>query len=77
MFENRIQGFFSLPARTPAASAVAGQFAAFVVCPAPLCASFTPTHQAFVAEVYRRAQELTESQLRKPSQRAIPEFSLN
>jgi len=71
MFENRIRDF-SLPASAPVNDTVP----AFVACPAPLFASFSVAHQSFVAEVYRRAQELTEAQMRKPARR-IPAFSLN
>ena len=74
MFENRIATFFSTPELTPAVAAPAP---AFVACPAPLFASFTAAQQSFVAEVYRRAQELTEALFRKPARRAIPEFSRN
>jgi hypothetical protein len=74
MFENRIRKFLPLPESIPAFT---GSLTAFVACPVPLLAVFTPAHQSFVMEVYRRAQELTESQLRKPTRRAIPEFSLN
>lgn len=74
MFENRISEFFAVPVPSPA---FAGFAPAFVACPAPLVATFSAAHQSFVAEVYRRALELTETQLRKPARRAIPEFSLN
>ena len=74
MFENRIRHFFATPDSTPA---LAGTQPAFVACPTPLMASFTVTQHAFVAEVYRRALELTESQMRKPTRRKIPQFSLN
>jgi len=74
MFENRILDFFEINEPTPA-SAVAN--AAFIACPVPLLANYTFAQHSFVAEVYRRAQELTESQLRKPARRPIPEFSRN
>jgi hypothetical protein len=74
MFENRIRKFLPLSETTPA---FAGALPAFVACPAPLVAMFTPAQQSLVAEVYRRAQELTESQLRKPTRRRVPQFSLN
>jgi hypothetical protein len=75
MFENRISHLFLVPeaATLTALSPAAG----FVACPAPLFATFTAAQQSFVAEVYRRAQELTESQLRKPTRRGVPEFSRN
>jgi len=73
MFANRIREHFA-PILTPAATDFQP---AFVACPLPVFSAFTPSHQAFVAEVYRRAQELTEAQLRKPARRPIPEFSLN
>lgn len=65
MFENRIRDFFAVPT-----------IPAFVACPAPLFATFTTAHQSFIAEVYRRARELTEAQLRTP-RRVVPEFSRN
>jgi hypothetical protein len=74
MFENRIKHYYDLSEST---SAFAGTQPAFVACPAPLMAAFTPAQQFFIAEIYRRALELTESQLRKPARRTIPEFSLN
>jgi hypothetical protein len=74
MFENRIRKFLVLSEST---SAIAGSLPAFVACPVPLLAIFTPAQQSFVAEVYRRAQELTESQLRKPTRRMMPQFSRN
>ena len=74
MFANRVSNFLAAPALVPVA---VGFCPAFVACPAPLFASFTAAHQAFIAEVYRRAQELTEAQMRRPARRALPEFSLN
>jgi len=74
MFENRIKEFFAEPLTTPA---LAGVVPAFVACPAPLFASFSPGQQSFVAEVYRLARELAEAQLHEPARRTIPEFSLN
>ncbi len=74
MFENRIRNYWASSEYTPA---FAGSLPAFVACPAPLLAMFNSTQQSFVAEVYRRAQELTESQLRKPTRRKMPQFSLN
>ena len=72
MFANRISQFFSDIESTPGPA-----LPAFVACPHPLFATFTAAQQAFVAEVYRKAQELTEAQLRKPQRRPLPEFSLN
>lgn len=69
MFENRISNLFVPPELAPAP--------AFMACPAPLFATYTAAQQAFVAEVYRRALELTEAQFRKPVRRGIPEFSRN
>jgi hypothetical protein len=74
MFENRIRNFLASPEYTPA---FAGSLPAFVACPAPLLAMYTPAQHSFFAEVYRRAQELTESQLRKPTRRRMPQFSVN
>jgi hypothetical protein len=74
MFENRIRDYFAINETTPA---VAAAIPAFIACPVPLLANYSQTQQSFVAEVYRRAQELTESQLRKSTRRTIPEFSLN
>jgi hypothetical protein len=74
MFENRIRDFFATIDPTPAFT---GAIPAFMACPVPLLANYSLAQQSFVAEVYRRAQELTESQLRKPARRLIPEFSLN
>ena len=73
MFENRVRNFYAAPILTMSG---VGHQPAFVACPAPLFTSFTSAQQAFVAEVYRRAQELTEAQLRPPRRR-IPEFSRN
>jgi hypothetical protein len=74
MFANRISDYFDAPSLTPT---VAIFQPAFIACPAPLMATFSAAQHAFVAEVYRRAQELTESQLRKPARRPLPQFSLN
>lgn len=74
MLENRIRNFLVYDESIPAA---AGSLPAFVACPVPLLAIFTPAQHSFVAEVYRRAQEMTEKQLRKPTRRVIPEFSRN
>ena len=74
MFENRIQAFLVAPAAVPAFAAFQP---AFVPCPLPLFGAFTFAQQAFVVEVYRVAQELTQSQLRKPRRRRIPQFSRN
>jgi hypothetical protein len=74
MFENRIRDYFAISEPTPA---FAVAIPAFIACPVPLLVNYSHAQQSFVAEVYRRAQELTESQLRKPTRRPIPEFSLN
>jgi hypothetical protein len=74
MFENRIRDFYTAPVFAPA---FAGFEPAFVACPVPVFTTFTATQQAFVAEVYRRAQEMTAAQFRQPPRRTIPEFSLN
>jgi hypothetical protein len=74
MFENRIQALYTDHIPTPVA---AGFIPAFVACPAPLFATFSPSHLSFVAEVYRRAQELVAAQLQMPVRRRIPEFSRN
>jgi hypothetical protein len=72
MLENRIRNL-SLPDDAPA---WVGFQPAFVACPVPLFATFSTMQQAFVAEVYRRAQELVEAQQR-PAPSRIPAFSLN
>jgi hypothetical protein len=72
MLENRIRNLF-LPDVDPAWMGVQP---AFVACPLPLFASFSTTQQAFVAEVYRRAQELVEAR-QWPAPSRIPAFSLN
>ena len=72
MLENRIRNLI-LP---DAAPAWLGFQPAFVACPLPLFATFSTMQQAFVAEVYRRAQELVEAQQR-PTPSRIPAFSLN
>jgi hypothetical protein len=72
MFANRIQNFLDAPVLPN------GSFMpAFVACPAPLFAAFGPAQQAFVAEVYQRARELAQAQLRPPVRRWLPEFSRN
>jgi hypothetical protein len=73
MLENRIGHLFRETVAAPAGSDHVG----FVACPLPLFAAFTAAQQSFVAEVYRRAQELTAAQLRKPVRKTIPEFSRN
>jgi hypothetical protein len=75
MFENRVRDWFA----SPVVTALDVEFQpAFVACPAPLFGAYGPVHQAFVAEVYRRAQEQTEAQFREPPRRRwIPEFSPN
>jgi hypothetical protein len=74
MFENRIQTLLATPRFT---LAVASPTPAFVACPAPLFTAFSSSQQSFIAEVYRRAQELTAAQLQQPARRAMPEFSRN
>lgn len=75
MFANRVSEFFPQPAFAPA---VAGLAPAFVSCCLPALGVVSQAQQMFVAEIYRRAQEMTEAQLRKPATiRRIPEFSLN
>jgi hypothetical protein len=74
MFANRISQFFSDTESTPGPSEPPPAFVPF---PVPLFAIYTAAQQAFVAEVYRRARELTEAQLRKPAHRPRREFSLN
>jgi hypothetical protein len=74
MFENRISKFF---ATAEPVSELSETLPAFIAFPVPLLANCNLAHQSFVAEVYRRAQELTESQMRKAVRRVIPEFSLN
>jgi len=74
MFENRIQTLLATPRF---ALAVASPAPAFMACPAPLFTAFSASQQSFIAEIYRRAQEMTAAQLQKPDRRAIPEFSLN
>jgi hypothetical protein len=74
MFENRIGKFFDAAEFIPAN---AGTLPAFIACPIPLLANYSQAQQSFVAEIYRRALELTESQMRKPAKRKIPEFSMN
>ncbi len=76
MFENRISEFFADPVLAPV-GVPCEECHGFVACPAPLFATFTAAQSAFVAEVYRRAQELTEAQLRKPTRRRLPDFSRN
>jgi hypothetical protein len=74
MFENRIRNYFAVAEQVPYG---AGALPAFIACPLPLLATYSFAQQSFVAEIYRRAQELTESQMRKAVRRSIPEFSLN
>ncbi len=74
MFENRIGKYFEAAASY---SANAETLSAFVACPVPLLAILSQAQQSIVAEIYRRALELTESQLRRPAKRLIPEFSMN
>ena len=74
MFENRIRGFFHSPSPAPIAAETS---TAFVACPAPLYATFSPAQHAFVAEVYRRAQELARERLRQRVRSRTPEFSRN
>lgn len=71
MFENRISEFFTNTEFAPVAASPA-----FVACPVAMFGQ-TATQVAFVAEVYRRAQELTEAQLRRPTRNRIAAFSLN
>ena len=71
MFEHRFREFLNQSA--PAAT-VAAPNMAFVACPV---FGFPPAQQAFVAEVYRVAREMTEAQLRKPARSRTPAFSLN
>lgn len=71
MFENRIREFME------SEPAVTTHQPAFVACPIPVVVGFTGGHLSFVAEIYRRAQELAEEQLRKPKPRLLPHFSLN
>ncbi|WP_439630287.1 hypothetical protein [Gemmata sp.] len=73
MFENRISEFFSNSEYAPVA---AGFSPAFVACPVAMFGQ-TMTQVAYVAEVYRRAQELTEAQLRRPTRNRIAAFSVN
>jgi hypothetical protein len=76
MFESRISDFLPSADLTPAVAEFAP---AFVACPMPLISVFSPVQQSYVAEVYRRAQELTQAQLRPqaPVRRFVSEFSLN
>jgi hypothetical protein len=73
MFENRISEFFTTSEYAPAA---AGFAPAFVACPVAMFGQ-TATQVAYVAEVYRRAQELTQAQLRRPARNRTAAFSLN
>ncbi len=70
MFEHRFREFLNQP--LPAA--LAAPNVAFVPCP---CPAFHPAQQAFVAEVYRVARQMTEAQLRKPTRPRMPQFSAN
>jgi hypothetical protein len=74
MFENRIGKFFESEQTTGTSAGVAP---AFIACPLPLLVGYSQAQQSYVAEVYRRAQELTEAQMRKPARRRAIEFSLN
>lgn len=75
MFANRVSEFFLEPSLAPA---IAGLAPAFVSCSLPALGVVCMAQQMFIAEVYRRAQEMSETQLRKPAKvRRIPEFSLN
>lgn len=73
MFENRINAFFTTSEFAPVA---AGSTPAFVACPVAMFGQ-TVTQVAYVSEVYRRAQELTENQLRRPTRNRIAAFSAN
>lgn len=74
MFEHR---FRELIAETvPAAFAVAS-VAAFVPCPCPVFAGFSPAQQGYVTEVYRIAREMTEAQFRQTPRFRMPAFSAN
>jgi hypothetical protein len=72
MFANRIQAFTAIPNDTQT-----GFQPAFVACPFALFAAFNPAHQSLIAEVYRRAQELTQAQVQKPRRKRVVEFSVN
>jgi hypothetical protein len=74
MFENRIAHFFS---QNDATLVATGMQAAFVVCPTSVMANFSAVQQSYIAEVYRRALELTQKQLQRPTRRINYEFSLN
>lgn len=74
MFANRIEKYASLLENAAFPMPVA---TAFVACPMPLFAHFSQAQQLVVAEIYRRAREMTDKQLRKPSRSAIPVASLN
>jgi hypothetical protein len=73
MFEHRFRELITEPIVANMSFAAM----AFVPCPCPLMATFTPTHQAFVADVYRIAREMTETQLRKKARPRVPAFSIN
>jgi hypothetical protein len=74
MFENRIRDYVAVE---NSLGAVVGAQFGFVPCPTPLLATFSAQQQAFVAEIYRRAVELTQAQLQKPKRRRFPAFSCN
>jgi hypothetical protein len=73
MFANRISAYIELELTPIGVS----HLPPFVPCPIPVIAAFNQAQHSFVTEIYRRAQELTESQLRKRQPRSIPCFSLN
>jgi hypothetical protein len=70
MFANRISHYFAAQEPSPNVEPLP----AFIVWPVLLVPA---PQQAYIAEVYRRAQELTEAQLRQQRRAAIPVFSLN
>ena len=75
MFENRVREFVA-----PLATQFVATESASVALPTPLFTILTPAHQAFIAEVYRAAQTLTQAQLQQANQQRccrIPGFSLN
>jgi hypothetical protein len=73
MFENRIRDFLTAPVSV--ATATLPSPVGFVPC--PLAMTVPPAYQAFVAEVYRLARELTEAQLRRSERVFPPAFSRN
>ena len=74
MFEHRFRELIAETTPTVVAVAVP---VGFVPCPCPVLAAFSPAHLGYVAEVYRIAQELTRTQLRKAARSRIPQFSAN